>query len=205
MPWTSPDLQRFCNFVDYLKDRFAVVMIDLPPVLGLAETIRLAVAADSIVLIIRWGRTERQLVQFALDALRGAGVSARAVILNDINVKAQQRRGYRDRSVVYTYEGLYRSTPGNRQTDSRTSLAVGGAASGAGPQTQGSEAQPRDAQREALAPVGGVPRVNLEAGQLQVQPRDAYRDQSDESVDDPGTVESPARSDIQRLYDRYRG
>jgi len=205
VPWTSRDLQRFFNLVDYLKDRFAVVIIDLPPVLGLADTIRLGVAADSIALIIRWGRTERQLVEFALDALRSAGVSARAVILNDIDVKAQQRRGYRDRSVVYTYEGLYRSTPENRQTDSRTPLAAGGATSRADPRTHGSETRPRDAQRETLAPVGGAPRVNLEAGQLQVQPRGAYRDQSNESADDPGTVETPARSDIQRLYDRYRG
>jgi len=185
VPWTSRDLQRFFNLVDYLKDRFAVVIIDLPPVLGLADTIRLGVAADSIALIIRWGRTERQLVEFALDALRSAGVSARAV--------------------VYTYEGLYRSTPENRQTDSRTPLAAGGATSRADPRTHGSETRPRDAQRETLAPVGGAPRVNLEAGQLQVQPRGAYRDQSNESADDPGTVETPARSDIQRLYDRYRG
>jgi uncharacterized protein involved in exopolysaccharide biosynthesis/Mrp family chromosome partitioning ATPase len=205
MPWTSRDLQRFFNFVDYLKDRFAVVMIDLPPVLGLAETIRLAVAVDSIALVIRWGRTERQMVQFALDALRSAGVSARAVILNDINVRAQQRRGYRDPGVVYTYEGLYRSTPANRQTASRRPLAAGAAPSSAGPGTHGSEAQPRDAQRAGLAPVGGAPRVNLEAGELQVQARDAYRDQSNESADDPGMVETPARSDIQRLYDRYRG
>jgi len=176
MPWTSPDLQRFCNFVDYLKDRFAVVMIDLPPVLGLAETIRLAVAADSIVLIIRWGRTERQLVQFALDALRGAGVSARAVILNDINVKAQQRRGYRDRSVVYTYEGLYRSTPGKRQTPVQATLA----------------------------PVGGASGANSDIFESESQSQAKHGDLSDNSVADPATTASSARSDIQRLYDRYR-
>ena len=43
-----------------------------PEILGLAETIRLAMAADSIMLVIRWGRTERHVVQFALDALRPA-------------------------------------------------------------------------------------------------------------------------------------
>ena len=47
-------------------------------------------------LVIRWGRTERQFVQFALDALRSASVSTISVILNDIDLKAQRRRGYRD-------------------------------------------------------------------------------------------------------------
>jgi Mrp family chromosome partitioning ATPase len=82
----------------------------LPPILGLAEPIRLAMAADSMALVIRWGRTERQLVEFALDALRRAGVSTITVILNDIDLKAQQRRGFRDHALVYADEGLYQGT-----------------------------------------------------------------------------------------------
>jgi Mrp family chromosome partitioning ATPase len=82
----------------------------LPPIIGLAEPIRLAMAADSIALVIRWGRTERQLVEFALDALRRASVSTITVILNDIDLKAQQRRGFRDHALVYADEGLYQAT-----------------------------------------------------------------------------------------------
>jgi capsular exopolysaccharide synthesis family protein len=107
--WTSQDIQRFFNLVDRLKKQFAIVIIDLPPVLGLAETIRLSTAADSIMLIIRWARTERQFVQFAVDALRNAGVAVNAAILNDIDLRAQQRRGHRDHSLVYADESLYRT------------------------------------------------------------------------------------------------
>jgi polysaccharide biosynthesis transport protein len=181
IPWTSRELQRFFNFVDYLKDRFAIVMIDLPPILGLAETLRLAAAADSVTLIIRWGRTERHFVQFALDALRNAGVSARTVILNDVDLKAQQRRGYRDHSVVYTYDGLYRSKPERRR-------APAGAA--------------------ALVPLSNPSDANGEIRKPEEQLRDMPRDrrvQSTDAVDDPATVATFAQSDIQRLYDRYRG
>src|SRR5205807_1937479 len=38
--WTSQDIQRFFHLIDYLKEQFTVVIIDLPPILGLAETIR---------------------------------------------------------------------------------------------------------------------------------------------------------------------
>jgi succinoglycan biosynthesis transport protein ExoP len=180
VPWTSRELQRFFNFVDYLKDRFAIVMIDLPPILGLAETIRLAAAADCVTLIIRWGRTQRQFVQFALDALRSAGVSVRTVILNDVDLKTQQRRGYRDRSVVYTYDGLYRAK--NRGTPSRTALV------------------PLDGRSE-------INDINNEVYKPEEQPQDVLREhrlQSTESTDESVTVATFAQSDIQRLYDRYR-
>jgi uncharacterized protein involved in exopolysaccharide biosynthesis/Mrp family chromosome partitioning ATPase len=105
--WTNQDLRRFYNLIEYLKERFAVVIIDLPPILGLAEPMRLAVAADSIALVIRWGYTDRQFVQFALDTLRRATASTITVILNDIDLKAQQRRGFRDHALVYADGGLY--------------------------------------------------------------------------------------------------
>jgi Mrp family chromosome partitioning ATPase len=111
LAWTSHDLRRFFNLVHHLKQRFAIVMIDLPPVLGLAETVRLVRAADSSVLVVRWGRTERQSVQLALDALRSASIPTIAVILNDINLKTLRRRGYRDHNAVYSDKNLYRVAP----------------------------------------------------------------------------------------------
>ena len=149
--WTSQDLQRFVNFVDYLKDRFAIVIIDLPPVLGLAETIRLAMAADSVALVIRWGRTERQFVQFALDALRNANVPTIAVILNDIDLKSHRRRGYRDHTLVYTDKGLYRAAPEYREPTTRASLAMA-AGTPDDSETSGSEEQRGDTRRDRRRP-----------------------------------------------------
>jgi len=172
--WTSQDIRRFSNLIDYLKEQFAVVIIDLPPILGLAETIRLSIAADSIVLIIRWGRTERQLVQFALDALRSGGVVASAAILNDIDLRALQRRGYRDRSVVYTYESLYQTGAEVREPASRAALtAAETGMSGQNPELDSQQARaPRSRQS---------------------------------SLDDSENFPAAARSDIQRLYDKYLG
>jgi Mrp family chromosome partitioning ATPase len=140
--WTSRDLQRFVELVDCLKEKFSIVIIDLPPILGRAETIRLSGAVDSIALIIRWGRTERQFVQFALDALRSAGVVASTAILNDIDLRAQQRRGYRDRSLIYADKRLYRTAAEDREPDARAALQT--AAGSANRQVGRPEVQPRD-------------------------------------------------------------
>jgi Mrp family chromosome partitioning ATPase len=152
--WTSHDLQRFFNFIDYLKDRFAIVIIDLPPVLGLAETIRLAMAADSTALVIRWGRTERQFVQSALDALRSASVPIITVILNDIDLKAQRRRGYRDTTVVYADKGLYRAERGYREPARRASLPMAAVKPDAHSDTSRSELQADDTHCDRPRPAG---------------------------------------------------
>jgi succinoglycan biosynthesis transport protein ExoP len=141
-PWTSQDLRRFGELIGHLKSQFALVIIDMPPILGLAETIRLTVAADSIALIIRWGRTERQLVRYALDTLRNAGAFASAVVLNDIDVKAQQRRGYQDCAVAYSNEGVCREEPA-----SRVPPLVVASASEANPDAGASEVQRPDPGR----------------------------------------------------------
>jgi Mrp family chromosome partitioning ATPase len=153
--WTSHELHRFFNFVDYLKDRFAIVIIDLPPIVGLADTIRLAMAVDNIALVIRWGRTERQFVQFALDTLRNAGVSTIAVILNDINLKAQRRRGYRDHTLVYGDKGLYRAAPGYRELATPASRSVA-AADQPGPYSETSVSEPQRSHtpRDRSRPAG---------------------------------------------------
>jgi Mrp family chromosome partitioning ATPase len=154
--WTSQDLRRFFNFVDYLKNRFAIVIIDLPPILGLAETIRLSMTADNIALVIRWGRTERHLVQFALDTLRSASASRIAVILNDIDLKSQRRRGYRDRSLVYSDKGLYRAAAGYREPAPQDVSPV----TALSPDTysdaeEGTEPQAPDAPSEPPLPAAG--------------------------------------------------
>jgi polysaccharide biosynthesis transport protein len=152
--WTTHDLHRFSSFVDYLKDRFSIVIIDLPPIVGIADTIRLAMTADRIALVIRWGRTERQFVQFALDALRGINIAPIGVILNDIDLKAQRRRGYRDSTVVYTDKRLYRAERGHREPARPASLPMAAVKPDARSDTSRSELQPDDTHRDRPRPAG---------------------------------------------------
>lgn len=148
--WSNYDLQRFFNFVDYLKDRHALVIIDLPPILGLAETMRLAMAADSVVLVIRWGRTERQFVRFALDTLHSASVPIIGLILNDVDMKAQHRRGYRDSTVAYMDKRLYSARSRHREPARQPSLPVAAPNPSADAKISPSELQRRDATHRNL-------------------------------------------------------
>jgi polysaccharide biosynthesis transport protein len=150
---TSQALGRFFNLIQHLKQRFAIVIVDLPPILGLAETIRLAMATDNLALVIRWGQTERQSVQFALDTLRSASVLTIGVILTDIDLKALRRRGYRDRAAVYTDKKLYSVAPGYREQAEPVSSSMGDAKQNAPSGNSPSEIQLYDtAPREQTHP-----------------------------------------------------
>ena len=154
---TSQALGRFFNLVQHLKQRFAIVIVDLPPILGLAETIRLAMATDSLALVIRWGRTERQSVQFAFDTLRSASVSTIGVILNDVDLKTLRRRGYRDRTAVYTDKKLYRVEPGYQESATPLTLSAEAAKPHAASETSRPELQPDEATpREQTHPAGSA-------------------------------------------------
>jgi capsular exopolysaccharide synthesis family protein len=175
-PWTSRDIQRFSMLIDDLKNQFAVVIIDLPPVLGLAETTRLSAIADATVLIIRWAQTERQFVQFALDALRSAGTVPSAAVLNDIDLKAQQRRGYRDRSVVYRDRALYRAAP--EQGDA-------------------------DAPPVTVMPASTADSLDKNSASEMPQPNANFRPTRSKPSAEAAETATSAASDIQRLYDTY--
>ena len=141
---TSQALGQFFNLIQHLKQRFAIIIIDFPPILGLAETIRLAMAADGLALVIRWGRTERQSVQFAFDTLRTASVSTIGVILNDIDLKASRRRGYRDHTAMYTDKRLYSVEPGYQEPVTPATLS----AQAAKPDAPSETSRPNRGQRK---------------------------------------------------------
>jgi hypothetical protein len=81
------------------------------------------------------------------------------VILNDIDLRAQRRRGYRDRSLVYTNEALYRTVPGYRQPAPQTPSSMASMAAAkpdAEPETDVSEPQADDRPREGEHPAGST-------------------------------------------------
>ena len=153
---TSQALGRFFNLIQHLKQRFAIIIIDFPPILGLAETIRLAMAADGLALVIRWGRTERQSVQFAFDTLRTASVSTIGVILNDIDLKASRRRGYRDHTAMYTDKRLYSVEPGYQEPVTPATLSAQAAKPDAPSETSRPESRPEEAAAREQHPAAST-------------------------------------------------
>ncbi len=86
-----PDLLRD------LRDRFDVVIVDAPPILGLADAVIIGTQADGIVLVMESGRNYHGGLRTALGRLRKAGAHLVGAILTKQNV----------RDLGYTYSQNY--------------------------------------------------------------------------------------------------
>lgn len=60
------------NFLRGLGNCYDCVFIDAPPLLGITETRLLAGLVDSVIFVVKWGATRREVVQNAASLLRNA-------------------------------------------------------------------------------------------------------------------------------------
>lgn len=83
-----------------LSQQFDYVVVDLPPVHGVAETQFLGKICDGLVFVIRWGHTRRPQVASALKQLEGARSKFVGAIFSQVRVKAYENHNGHD---TYTY------------------------------------------------------------------------------------------------------
>ena len=79
-----------------LKERFAAVIFDSPPVLPVADTIQLSSRADGLILVIEAGRTHRKRVQRALELLDGAPILGFVLNKGELTISDYSYRTARD-------------------------------------------------------------------------------------------------------------
>ncbi len=92
---------RFKEIVASLSERFDRVIFDSPPLAAVADAAVLSTQVDGALLVLKAGRTSRELARRALDALRGVNATMAGAILNDLDLASREygyyyyyRRGY---------------------------------------------------------------------------------------------------------------
>lgn len=95
------DSKRMSFLLSYLQRRFDRVILDSPPVLPASDALTLAPQTDGVLLMIKAGDVNRQMVRKALDQLRTAQANVIGAVLTQVNVK---RGGY------YNYYRKYYSS-----------------------------------------------------------------------------------------------
>lgn len=74
-----------------LSDTYDFVLVDSPPILPVADGLTLSRAVDSVVLVVRSRTTERELAQESRRRLLRVNARILGVVLNDLDVTADQR------------------------------------------------------------------------------------------------------------------
>ena len=91
-----------------LAHRFDHVILDTPPLLGVADARILATKADKVLFVVQWNKTPMSAVQAAADILQQCGAKVAGAILAQVNIRQQARFGYGDSSDYFgSYKNYY--------------------------------------------------------------------------------------------------
>jgi capsular exopolysaccharide synthesis family protein len=91
-----------------LAQRFDHVILDTPPLLGVADSRILATKADKVLFVVQWNKTPMSAVQAAADILQQCGAKVAGAILAQVNIRQQARFGYGDSSDYFgSYKNYY--------------------------------------------------------------------------------------------------
>ncbi len=76
---------RLSNLLDEFAKDYDLVILDSPPLLGFAECLQMAAAADGVLLVSRAGETKRRAVAEVIAALRRLRANIVGVVLNRVS------------------------------------------------------------------------------------------------------------------------
>ncbi|MBV9995266.1 MAG: AAA family ATPase [Caulobacteraceae bacterium] len=97
-----------------LAPHFDQIILELPPVLGLADARILAAKADRVLYLIQWNKTPARTAQSGLDVLHELGANVVGAALTQVNIRQQARYGYCDSSDYFSYFTQYYMVPDGR-------------------------------------------------------------------------------------------
>jgi capsular exopolysaccharide family len=87
-----------------LAQQFDLVVVDSPPLMAVADARILAPDVDATVFVVRWGRTNREVVRLGLKTLLETGANLSGVVLSRVDAKRHAQYGFGDSG--YYYKGV---------------------------------------------------------------------------------------------------
>jgi succinoglycan biosynthesis transport protein ExoP len=87
--------------LDEMSQSYDLVILDAPPLLGFAESLQMASAADGVVVVTRAGETNRKAVSAAISTLTQLRANVVGLVLNHV------KRNHSDQYHYYGYYGKY--------------------------------------------------------------------------------------------------
>jgi succinoglycan biosynthesis transport protein ExoP len=107
---------RMRSLITTLSSTFAHIIIDSPPLSYFTDAVLLSTMVDGVLLVVRGPKTPRQVAHHSLQSLEAVGAPILGVVLNDVNVRSNDYRFYRD------YYGRYDSSAKAKNGYSGTKL-----------------------------------------------------------------------------------
>ena len=109
----SPELlsrNQFQKLVDALRPHFDRIIVDTPPLLGLADSLLISKAVDGLIFVIRADQTTQRDVATASEILHQSGAPVYGFVMNCVNLKRLENSYYYGTYYSRYYEPTYYSS-----------------------------------------------------------------------------------------------
>ena len=107
--------QQMRGFLERMRSRYDLIVLDAPPVLAVSDPIILSHFVDTTIYLVRWEATPRPIVTGAVKMLRANGGDIAGVVLSRVNTRKHATYGYGDSGYYY---GRYSNYYGYSQSSS---------------------------------------------------------------------------------------
>ena len=85
-----------------LKEEYDIILFDAPPVMAVTDAVVLSKLMDQLILVVRFGSTDKNSINHTLSALSNVDISLTGVVLNDLN----RENSYYSKN-YYSYQDYY--------------------------------------------------------------------------------------------------
>ena len=111
---------RLAEIIDHIRSRYSYVIVDSPPVMGLADASILASVADASLLVVEGSSTRTPVVKATLERLAVSGIKVLGVVITKYTLQAKGYLNY----YQYSYgEGSTNYSAVKRGKKTKASLA----------------------------------------------------------------------------------
>ncbi|SMH54533.1 polysaccharide biosynthesis tyrosine autokinase [Maritimibacter sp. HL-12] len=97
--------ERFSTFMQDLRHKYDVIIIDTPPVLLVPDSRIIAQEADAVLFTVKWDATSRAQVREVVRQFALSGITITGAVLNQIDPKGMKRYGYGGQYSAYAAYG----------------------------------------------------------------------------------------------------
>lgn len=92
---------RMKELLAELAKQFELTVIDSPPIVAVADSRLLAPQVDACVMVVRWAKTNRDVVALATKQLQEAGGRISGIVLSMVDSKKHAQYGFADSAYYY--------------------------------------------------------------------------------------------------------
>jgi capsular exopolysaccharide synthesis family protein len=97
--------KQLAQLIAKLRSKYKLVVLDMPPILGITDAKIAMHLADAVLFVVRWGRTKTEVAENGIAALRDCRAPVAGAVLTQVDLGAHAKGAYGDAA---TYYGNYK-------------------------------------------------------------------------------------------------